>query len=156
WLILDRPDEASRQLGAAEQTLAPGFHLPHVLAVQAATNLDLYRGDARTARARLDDAWPQIDRIGALRIHHLRVQMLALRARVQLAAGGDPKHALTTSAELLREGATWASGLGHLLAAAARAAQRDEDAALAELASAEQDLVASQMIGFLHLARWRR
>ena len=46
WLVRDRADEARAQLAAAEASLAPGFQLPNVLALQAAANLELYAGDA--------------------------------------------------------------------------------------------------------------
>src|SRR5690606_11768402 len=88
WLIAGRPDEARAQLDAAEAMLPAGFHLPHVLAVEAACNIDLYNGDVAAAAARLEEAWPQIDRIGALRSQHLRVELLLLRARTALAQGG--------------------------------------------------------------------
>src|SRR5205807_2365207 len=152
----DAPDEARRELAAAEATLAPNFHLPHVLAIQAAANIDLYTGNAAAARRRLDDAWPQIDRIGALRIQHLRVELAVLRARVVVADRGDPKILQAIATDLIREGAPWATGLGHLVRAAALVTQRDDDAALVALHAAEEALAGAHMIGWLHVARLRR
>ena len=156
WLIAGKPDEARRELAAAEATLAPNFHLPHVLAIQAAANIDLYAGDAARARRRLDDAWPNIERIGALRIQHLRVELAALRARVALADRRDARFALGIAAELLREGAPWAAGLGHAVRAAALATQRDVDGARAALVAAEEQLGIAHMAGWREVVRLRR
>src|SRR5205814_1045409 len=68
WLIAGRPAEARAQLAAAEASLAEGFHLPHVLAIQAACNIDLYTDNPISASERLEAAWPQLERIGALRM----------------------------------------------------------------------------------------
>jgi len=155
WLVADSVDEARRQLAAAEATLAPGFHLPHVLAVQAAANVELYAGDARGARARLDAAWPQIERIGATRLHHLRVELSVLRARLVLASGGDPRQALAVAAELDRDGG-WAAAVGQLVRASAHAYLRDPRTASAALAAAEDQLAAAGMPGWVHVAKLRR
>jgi tetratricopeptide (TPR) repeat protein/tRNA A-37 threonylcarbamoyl transferase component Bud32 len=155
WLVADRADDARDQLAAAEATLAPGFHLPHVLAVQAAVNVDLYTGDVRGARARLEAAWPQIDRIGAPRLHHLRVELDTLRARIALADGGDPRAALATAAELIRDGG-WAGALGSVVRASALAQLGEIEPARAALAAADDQLAAAQMAGWLAVTRLRR
>ena len=102
--------------------MPPGFHLPHVLAVQAACNIELYRGEAKAAARRLAAAWPEIDRVGALRLQQLRVELELLRARVALA---DPSRSIDERAkiaraiadDLMKEGVSWATGLGLLVRA---------------------------------------
>jgi serine/threonine protein kinase/tetratricopeptide (TPR) repeat protein len=156
WLIAGRADEARAQLEAAEATLPSGFHLPHVLAVQAACNIDLYMGKIEEASKRLEDAWPQIDRIGTLRSQHLRVELLLLRARIALAEGKRLAEAARIAEELIKEGATWANGCGHLVQAAVQTARDDHDGAIGSLLAAEEDFAATEMLGWLHVARLRR
>src|SRR5262249_29897654 len=103
WLIAGRPDEARAQLDAADQSLAPGFHLPHVLALQAACNIELYRGDVAAAARRLDQAWPQIERIGVLRMQHLRVELQYMRVRTLVADPRSERHLRTIAEELIKE-----------------------------------------------------
>jgi hypothetical protein len=161
WLFANRPEEARAQLSVAEASLAPGFHLPHVFAIQAACCIDLYVGDVATAGARLDRAWPQIERVGALRIQHLRVELMSLRARIALADASRPleervKLARAIADDLVKEGAPWAIALGQLLRAATQYARRDDEGAVITLLAAENHLVAAGMMGWLYVARLRR
>ena len=158
WLLLNRPDEAQAQLATATRTLGEGFHLPHVQAVVAQVNIELYLGHAAVASRRLLEAWPNIEQIGVLRLQQPRVELCLLRARTLLADVTQPdrlRAARGLADDLLKEGATWASALGHLVRAAVLA-WSDNDHAIGELALAEEDLVASGMSGFLHIARLRR
>ena len=155
WLIAGRPDEARAQLDAAEATLPTGFHLPHVLAVQAACNIDVYEGKIGNASERLEDAWPHIERIGTLRNQYLRVELLLLRARIALAEHNRIGEAAKIADDLIKEGATWANGIGHLLRAAVQLERGDRDDALGCLLAAEQDLAATAMVGWLQVARLR-
>ena len=161
WLIADRAGEARNQLDAAESALAPGFYLPHVLAVHAACNIDLDAGDPRTAARRLDEAWPYIDRIGIMRIQHMRIELVLLRARIALADARTPlderaELARTLAEDLIKEGAPWAVGIGMLVRAAAEVACGDHDAAVALLHAAEEQFTATRMTGWLQVARMRR
>ncbi|MGN6103539.1 MAG: hypothetical protein ACTHU0_00300, partial [Kofleriaceae bacterium] len=164
WLLADRPSDARAELAIAEATLGPGFHLPHVRAITAAAEIDLYDGDPARAAARLDAAWPQIEALGCTRIQQLRCELAMLRARVALASlGGDRtraderiRAARALGDELGKEDASWAVALGHLARAATHAWSGSRDAARAELAAAEPLLVANGMMGYVHVARWRR
>jgi len=160
WLVLDRPDEARDQLGIAERGLGDGFHLPHMSAMTAAVNIDLYTGDARSGARRLDEAWSQLEQIGCLRLQQPRIELAMLRARTLLAMPGVSEDQLresrTIADELIKEGAPWAAGLGHLVRAAAYAWSRLPDSARVELLAAEEQLVATGMMGYLHVARMRR
>jgi hypothetical protein len=158
WLLLNRPDEAQAQLTLATQTLGEGFHLPHVQAIVAQVNIELYLGHAAVASRRLLDAWPSIEQIGVMRLQQPRVELHLLRARTLLADTTQPdrlRAARALADDLLKEGATWASGLGHLVRAGALAWGGSKDA-LGELILAEDDLVTSGMFGVLHIARLRR
>ncbi len=154
WLVADAVDDGLRQLADAEATLAPGFHLPHVLAVQAAASLELLRRRRARRADRLAAAWPQIERIGATRLHHLRVELAALRARVALAAGDNPRLALAYAGEMVRDG-SWSAALGQLVRAAALVRLRDPAGAKAELVAAAQQLASHNMNGWLQVARLR-
>jgi tetratricopeptide (TPR) repeat protein/tRNA A-37 threonylcarbamoyl transferase component Bud32 len=159
WLLLNRPDEAQVQLTSACETLGEGFHLAHVQAAVAQVNIELYVGNATAATRGLHEAWPSIEQIGMMRLQQPRIEINLLRARTLLA---DPNQsdrlraARAIADEMLKEGATWASGLGHLVRAAVLAWSGDAAAALRELAQSEDDLAASEMLGFLHIARMRR
>jgi tetratricopeptide (TPR) repeat protein/tRNA A-37 threonylcarbamoyl transferase component Bud32 len=161
WLIAGRPEEARTQLAAAEASLPEGFHMPRVLAIQAACNIDLFCGDAASAADRLEAAWPQIDRIGVLRLQHLRCEMSSLRARIALADTRRPieeriKVARPISEDLIKEGAPWATALGLLVRASTQAFKDDLDGALVTLHAAESHLAESDMQGWLGVARLRR
>ena len=56
----------------------------------------------------------------------------------------------------MKEGAPWAVALGLLVRAAALMLQDVSDQSLAMLHAAEEQLVATQMLGYLQLARVRR
>jgi hypothetical protein len=94
---------------AAERALAAapvgGFHVQHVWGTVALTYADLYEGDARGALARMDEAWPAMQRSLLARVQLLRVQMIGLRAHCALAAatagGASDRGALIVRAERL-------------------------------------------------------
>jgi len=159
WLLINRPDEAQAQLALASETLCSGFHLPQVQVVVAQINIDLYVGQAATAARRLLEVWPSIEQVGVMRLQQPRIELHLLKARTLLADTTQPDRLRTARGladELLKEGAVWASALGHLVRAAVLAWSDADDAALDELEQAEDDLVASGMTGLLHIARWRR
>jgi len=161
WLLIGKVEESRAQLAASEAELPPGFHMPHVLTLQAACNIDLYAQNARAATERLDAAWPKIDRSGVLRVQYLRVELSLLRAQLALADTSRPadERAKTVRAiadDLIREGAEWAAGIGHFLRAASMALRGDREPIAATLAAAEQHLEASGMRGWLQVARLRR
>ncbi len=159
WLVIGKPDEARAQLDIAERTLGEGFHLPHVQVITAAANIDLYCGDSAGAAKRLDDAWPLIERLGVLRLQQPRIELSVLRARTLLAnprADGRLREARAIADELIKEGAPWAMGLGHLIRGSCLAWASSEDLALGELVAAEEHLTQAAMRGYVHIARLYR
>jgi tetratricopeptide (TPR) repeat protein/tRNA A-37 threonylcarbamoyl transferase component Bud32 len=155
WVISGRIDEARAQLEAANALLPPGFHLPHVLAAQAACNIDLYAGNVANAAGWLEHAWPSIERVGVLRVQQLRVELLYLRARILVFQRAE-KPLRLLSEELIKEATPWAIASGLLARAAALEMRGDRRGAIASLVAAEEQLVAAGMTGWLHIARLRR
>ncbi len=161
WLVADRPDEARTQLDAATASLPPGFTLPNVFAVITGCNLAIYTGAYADAVRQLEDAWPDIERLGVLRLQQLRVELQLLRARVVF---GDPSRSLDDRArlgldiadDLIKEGAPWIVGVGLLVRASAMIARADAEHAIAALFAAEEQLAATGMMGLLHISRMRR
>jgi eukaryotic-like serine/threonine-protein kinase len=159
WLLLNRPDEAQTQLALAVQTLGESFHLPRVQALAAQIQIDLYNGVPASASHKLLEAWPSIEALGVLRIQQPRVELGFLRARTLLADTAQPDRLRTVRGigdELVKEGAGWATALGHLVRAAALAWDDRADAAVSELARAEEELAGAGMMAFLQVARLRR
>ena len=161
WAITGRLDDARQQVAAAEATLAAGMHVPRVLALQAACNFDLWAGDAAGAARRLDEAWPNIERLGALRIQQLRIELRALRGRIALAdstRSPDDRARLASGIadEIIKENAPWAIGIAELLRAAAMTLRGDVDAAIRALDLAEPAFANAHMAGYLQIARMRR
>jgi hypothetical protein len=167
WLLAHRLAEAREQLAIAERSLDAGgaasaFLWQHAQAVAAAVNIELYAGDARAAERRLAGAWSDLERIGCLRLQQPRIELAMLRARTALAAlAPDPAEGRlrpirAIADELGKEGAEWATALGHLVRAAVHAWRRDEASARTELLAAEELLVTNGMMGFLQIARLRR
>lgn len=155
WLIAGRPDEARAQLDAAIASLPPGFHLPHVLAGQAACNIAFYLGDVRGAARLLDEMWPNIEKLGVLRMQQLRVELHYLRARVLVAERND-KQLRLLGEDLIKEAAPWAIAIGLIARAMALEIRGDRGGAIVSLHAAEEQLAAAGMTGWLHIARMRR
>jgi len=161
WLAIHHIDDARAQLAAAEASLPPGFHLPHVLATIAGCNIDLYAGNPSAAGERLAAAWPHVERTGVLRIQHLRVELELVRARIVLADTTRPRDERSRQVrgiadELIKEGAAWSIGIGQMLRAAGQLLRGDIDGAFGTLRAAEEALSGAGMAGWTQVARLRR
>ncbi|HTU57838.1 MAG TPA: hypothetical protein VMF89_05380, partial [Polyangiales bacterium] len=159
WLVLDRPDAAREHLALAERVLRDdSFRLQDMSLMLAAANIDLYTGDPATAFTRIDAAWGHLDQIGALRLQQPRIELALLRARALLALGGaEHRREARVHAELMiKEGAPWATGLGHLIRASVHMFAGGPDAARSELLAGEEYLMSAGMIGYLQIARLHR
>jgi tRNA A-37 threonylcarbamoyl transferase component Bud32/tetratricopeptide (TPR) repeat protein len=152
WILAGRADDAHAHLDAATAMLGDGFQLPHVHAIVAAAELDLFAGDAASAGHRLRDAWAQIERLGVLRMQQPRIELAMLRARIALVQG-DPRSAREHAQAMIKEDVAWGEGLGRMLAAACAVSEGDSHGALDALALAEPLLDATGMLGFLCVAR---
>ncbi|HWO25606.1 MAG TPA: AAA family ATPase [Kofleriaceae bacterium] len=174
WLLAHRPAEAREQLAIAERSIAAtaagagaaagaAFLFPHAQAVIAAVHIELYVGDGAAAARRLAEAWGDLERLGCLRLQQLRIELSVLRARAALATlpARNPSEARirpirALADDLMKEGAEWASALGHLVRASLHAFRGESAAARAELLAAEALLVGAGMMGLLQIARLRR
>jgi tetratricopeptide (TPR) repeat protein len=158
WLAIDRGAEAAAELEAARKSLGPAPTLSHALLAHGAVSLALYRGDRASAQQQLAEVWPICERLGLLRIQQMRCELLSLRARAYAAEPqrSDRMRAHLDATDLEREGATWATGLAHLVHASAHAAGGAVDDANASLLAAERPLHSSAMVAHLHVARLRR
>jgi tetratricopeptide (TPR) repeat protein len=161
WLLANRTNEARDHIAAAAHGLPPGFSMPNILAIQAACNVQIYSGDAAAAARGLADAWPAIERSGALRVQLTRVELTMLRARATLAdrtrsPEDRAKQVTPLAKELIDEGVPWAIGSGHLVQAAAHALRDAPEAALASLAQADGHLASAGMVGVQVVGRLRR
>ena len=159
WLLVDKPDEAAAQLAISMPTIGEGFHLQHVSAMVAATNIELYKGDIAAARTRLDEAWSHIERLGVLRLQQPRVELRSLRARVLLAdprTDGSLREARQIADELLKEGAPWAAGLGLLIRASVHAWVGDVDEGILALDAAEEAFTGALMQGYVQIVKLYR
>ncbi len=134
------------------------FRLQDASLMIAAANIDLYIGDPAMAFSRIEAAWGQLEQIGCLRLQQPRIELALLRARVLLALGGvERRREARIHAELMiKEGAPWATGLGHLIHASVHAFAGGDEAARAELLAGEEHLMSAGMLGYLQIARLRR
>jgi hypothetical protein len=156
WLLMGKPDEAAAQLAASMPPAGEGVHLVHVSALAAAANIELYRGDVAAARAKLDELWPHVERLGLLRLQQPRVELRSLRARVLLAdprADGSLREAKAIADDLVKEGAVWAEGLGHLIRASCHAWAGQVDTGIADLEAAEAAFASAGMQGHVQIVR---
>ncbi len=159
WLVTDRPEIAREQLAIAEHGLRDdSFRLQDVSLMIAAANIELYTNDPGAAFTRIDSVWSQLEAIGCLRLQQPRIELALLRARALLAVGGhDQRREARIHAELMiKEGAPWATGLGHMIRASVHAFAGGVEAARAELLAAEEHLISTGMLGYLQIARMRR
>ncbi len=151
-------DDPARVRADAEWAMARwsqrGFHLQHFLDLLSQGQVDLYTGDAAAAKARLDERWPGLARSLLLRVQHLRIEAVQLRARIELACAaarpGRPARphlarARADARSLAREGPEGAAGMAALLEAGLCAQAGDDAAAATALARAIERFRASHM-----------
>jgi serine/threonine protein kinase len=124
-----------------------GFHMQHLWGIFAETEIDLYCGDGATAYARLNGSWNQMKSSLLLRVQHLRILMLHLRARCAVAAAlqerdGRSKARFLSAASrdasrLEREKGSWGVSVATLIWAGIASVEGQEDQALDSLQAAE-------------------
>jgi hypothetical protein len=86
-LATDNPESAAAELQQAMARWSQrGFHIQHLMALISETDIALYRGDARAARARLEAQWPAYTRSLLPRVQGSHIQALYARARAAVAA----------------------------------------------------------------------
>src|SRR5262249_51575540 len=119
----------------------------HYFELLAETQIDLYRGDARAALARVERTWPALDAALLLRLQCLRVEVthLRARARIAVAAGTAPRAyrrrrllaaARRDAQRIEAEPCLWAPPLAASIHAGVAALEGDDAAAADRLDSA--------------------
>jgi tetratricopeptide (TPR) repeat protein len=101
-------DEPERAIADADSVTASWpLRLYHhtIITVQA----ELYRGDPAAALARLERAWPSLEKDGLLKLEFPRIELLHLRARAAL--GGAAARGGRAARELLRSATGWAKSI---------------------------------------------
>ncbi len=139
-----------------------GFNLPCASAFDALMHIDLYRGDVTRAWARMETTWPAYARALLLRVQHVRIQMLELRARTAVAAA-ERSHQpapLLAKAErdarrLSREGPVWAAAHGRYILAAVAACREDTIRSAEELEAAAKLYEGADMTLHARLMQFR-
>jgi serine/threonine protein kinase len=115
-LAADEPERVAREVDEASAWLAPKrFLIQHFFCFTAQTQLDLYRGEAKSAYERAVRIWPLLRRSLLLRVRSIRISGFGLHARATLAAtaaGVAAKERLLAEAErdaraMERTGQTW-------------------------------------------------
>jgi hypothetical protein len=164
WLIIDDADQAEREAVEAIRrwSTSPQWHIQHWCAFFGQAHVDLYRGEARQALARLRAAWPRVRRALILRIAPQRLQTLQLRAHCALATVEHDGHdgALLALAErdtrrIAREVGPWPAAVATHLGAGLAALRGEPMEAVRLLRSAESQYRALDMQLMLASVRWR-
>jgi hypothetical protein len=136
-LANDDPEASRRESSEALRDWShAGFHVQHLLDLFVQVETDLYAGEASDAHARIASEWPRLEGALFLRLQNVRVFMVDLRARAELALaiarGGDEE--LLRSAErrargIEQEKMAWGDPLATSLLACVAGARQDDDSA---------------------------
>ena len=155
WLARNAVDEAAAGIEEAERRWSTrGVQVQHYWQIHARCDLDLYRGDAAAALARIDRRWHDLGTL--LRIQLVRIEALHLRARCLLAAGAPAARILADARAIEAEKAPWGDALAQLVRAGLAARSGDRSAAQVHLAEATAGCEPAGMALFAAAARRRR
>ncbi|HEX5062451.1 MAG TPA: AAA family ATPase [Kofleriaceae bacterium] len=122
-----------------------GYQIQHWNEMQSNALLDIYAGDVREARRRLEDGWVPMSRSLLTKIQVIRFEVNELHVRTALAAArvssGSEREQLLKIAEhhtdkLAREGLAWTDAITTLRRAGIRNAREDADGAVREYRAA--------------------
>jgi len=141
WLMRDDPAGAREVLSHAFRPwVGHRFHLPHWASTLAENQIDLYVGDAASARARLAANWAALRRSMLLRIQMFRIEAHHLRARCALAVARhaprpEPylREAERDAQRVAREQMLWSNPLADLLMAGVHATRGQDARAIRRL-----------------------
>jgi tetratricopeptide (TPR) repeat protein len=155
WLAQD--DVAGARV-AADRAIAgwsqAGFHIQHANDLVAQSSIELYAGDAAAAHARLEGAWPELQRSLLLYIQQSLIELVHLRGRAALAVG-DVRRAEKDARRIEKEDMAWGNPLAMLLRAGIAAQRGRRDQAEALLDRAIGALEAVDMLLHAAAARWQ-
>jgi len=152
WLVNDDPDGAARVVDESMGRWSRrSFQTQHYYELQARANTDLYRGDARSALARITGRYRELRSSMQLRIFvtRLKVHLTRARAAIRLAMEGDRSElvlAEDSARALSRDPCNAARGTVTLIRAGILSARGERDAALATLREAAVALKGAEML----------
>lgn len=159
-----RVDEVASDLQRVVETWKPGFYQMHAYhRVFAGVALDLYTGNPRSAVARIEGDWPELQDGLFLRMELPAMELRWARARAALALAGqaarDERKKLLAQVGALRRSisrSTTAAARPHasLLAAGMAAMEGRRETATTELRSALAGYTAARMAMHREVARW--
>lgn len=163
-LAADRPDLAEREIHDHLDAWPRGeqFDIQQLYAFQSLVNLDLYRGNSRSAWDRVCVMWPKVQSSGLLRLTLLQTFLEDSRARAALALAqlveGDERKRLTGIARrvsrlLFRSKARYAAGLAELLEAGIALIEGRSQEVAPHLRKAERSFERSEVIPWLAVTR---
>jgi serine/threonine protein kinase len=161
-LFANQPEQAREATQAAiAQWSNQGFQLPHFYELYAQLYADLYCDDPQRGFERLEKSRRQVSRSLLMQAQKFRVEMESIRGRLAImsAARGDIARLRTAEKEAARleaEDIPWAESLAAVLRASIAATRGQRTQALSLLSTAERDLEACQMRGFVAAVRRRR
>ena len=148
WLAADDPDGARRAMaGVMGEWSRQDFQVQHFTTLTAEAQIDLYRGDGRSAWRRVEQQWSGVADAMLLHVEIVRAYMHHLRARCALAAldsGLDRAELLGAAAHdakrLERERPPYAKALARTIRAALAFDRGDRQAAAELLLTAADEL----------------
>ena len=161
-LFANQPEQARAATHAAiAQWSEQGFHLPQFYELYAQLYVDLYCEDAPKGFDRLKQTQRQVSRSLLMHGQKFRVEMQSIRGRLAImaAVAGDTEMLRTAEQEarrLEREDIPWAEGMASLLRAGIAVTRGERSQALALVSTAERQLEANHMRGYLAAVRRRR
>lgn len=151
WLVNDDPEGAMRVVDESMGRWSRrSFHLQHYYELQARANVDLYRGDARSALERVATKFRALRSSMQLRIFvtRLKIHLTRGRAAIRLAREGDASYlslAEDSAQTLLRDPCDAARASATLLRAGILSARGQRDAAVTMLREAVTALDGAHM-----------
>jgi eukaryotic-like serine/threonine-protein kinase len=163
WLALDDPETARAQVTEGMRRWTKrSFHNQHYFNMSAEAHIDLYRGDAASARTRVLADWPNLKSSLILRIQTARIFALGLRGRCTLSqaelSSGTERAALLRlvlrdAKLLLREQMPNSIPQAHLLRAGVNALRGDTETARSQLEQAVADFDRAEMMAYSSATR---
>jgi len=163
WLMRDDPAGARDVLKHAFRPwVGHQFHLPHWASTLAENQIDLYVGDAASARARLAASWVALRRSMLLRIQMFRIEAHHLRARCALACARHSRRlepyvheAERDARRVAREQMPWSNPLADLLLAGVHATRGNDAQAIRRLISSVAGFETTHLRAYAEAARRR-
>jgi tetratricopeptide (TPR) repeat protein len=164
----DEPDRALVQLRRDLDASPPGEHaMQKANALQAETDVALYRGRPREAWQAIAARWRELESSGTLRVSVTFAFSMFTRGRAALAVATLPeidpgeRRAMLSEvraaiSSLVRRAPAWSRGMARLLAAGVATFEPDAGTVARELATAADELKAANLVPYYVAATARR